>query len=128
RPERARALDGAGRADLVAGALARRLDLDGESSDRLGDAVVHEADADRRLAARHRLDRTDAGARVLVDVAMKLPQVAKRLVLAEELHDRGDRRVRRTRRVRVRDLDLVLVIGLDQVLPARGRSELLLHQ
>src|SRR5439155_10187797 len=89
----ARALDDAERADLVARAFARRLDLDGKAGDRLGHAVVHEADADRRLAARHRLDRADARARVLVDVAVELPQIAERVLLAEELHDRRDGRV-----------------------------------
>src|SRR6185436_1891245 len=74
--EIARALDDAERADLVAGALAGRLDLHGEAGERFGDAVVHEADTDRRLAACDRLDRAHARPRVLVDVAVKLPQVA----------------------------------------------------
>src|SRR5262249_15229179 len=118
--EIARALDDAEGADLVPGALAGRLDLHREAGDRLGDAVVHEADADRRLAARHRLDRPNARARVLVDVLVELSQVAERLILAEELYDRRDRRVRGAGRIRVRDLDLVLVLGLDQIVPARG--------
>src|SRR6185369_17696206 len=79
--EIAGALDDAERADLVPGALARRLDLYREAGERLGHAVVHEADADRRLAARHRLDRPHARTRVLVDVAVQLAQVAERLVL-----------------------------------------------
>jgi len=59
---------------------------------------------------------------------MELPQVAERVVLAEDLHDRRDGCVRRSGGVRVRDLDLVLVVRLDQIFPARRRGELLLLQ
>src|SRR6267143_4602112 len=65
------ALDDAQRPDLVAGALARGLGLDRESGDGLGDAVVHEADADRGLTPRHRLDGAGARAGVLVHVLVQ---------------------------------------------------------
>ncbi len=78
----ARALDDAHRADLVARAFAGRRRLHREAGQRLGDAVMHEADRHHGLAARHRLHRRRARAGVGVDVGVHLLQVVERLVLA----------------------------------------------
>ncbi len=59
---------------------------------------------------------------------MQREQVLERLVLAEHLHECGDRGVRRPRGVRVRHLHLARELGLDQVLPARRRCDLLLGE
>ena len=91
-------------------------------------AVVHEADRDRGLAARHRLDRPGARARVLADVPVQALQVLEGLVLAHQLHQRRDHRVGGAARRRVRDLDLALVLGLEQVGPALRHGELLLRE
>ena len=61
--------------------------------------------------------------RVLVDVLVELLQVVETLVLAHDLDHRREHRVRRPRGVRVRDLDLVLELGLQEVRPAlRARA------
>src|SRR5712692_4569751 len=124
--EVARAVDHAERADLVAGALARRDPGDRKARHHLGDHVVHEAHADQRLAARYRLDRSHPRLRVLVDVRVQLLEVLEPLGLAHQLDDRRDRRVRGPRRGGIRNLHFAFQCWLEQVGPAAGRGQVLL--
>ena len=74
--EVARALDDRHRADLVADALAGQDRLDRKAAHDLVDHAVQDGAADADLAARDRGHRSDAGARVLVDVGVERLHVA----------------------------------------------------
>src|SRR4030095_14163567 len=116
-----RALDDAHRAHFVAGSLARDDQLDGEAGRDLGDAVVQERYRDSRLATRYRADgprtRTGIAVRVLVHALEEL----ERLVLAEDLHERRERRICRAGGIRIRHLNLVFVDRIREVGPALRR-------
>ena len=117
------AVDDRHRADLVAGALAGRDRDDREAGGGLGHGIVEEDDADRRLAEAGGLDRRRAGLGVLVDVGVEGLEVGEGLLLAHELHERREHGVGGARGVGVRDLDLALVLGLDEVGPALGLGQ-----
>ncbi|MNS64766.1 hypothetical protein D3C72_979050 [compost metagenome] len=89
---------------------------------------MHEADGDRGFAARHRLDRAGARAGVLAHVLVQRLEVVEGLVLAHELHQRGDHGVGRAARCGVGHLDVALVLGLEQVGPGLGHGQLLLGE
>ena len=93
-------------------------DLDRRLVDHHRHDVVHEGDADGRLAERHGLGGSGARLGVLVDVLVQGLEVIEALVLAHDLDDRGQQRIGGAGRVRVRDLDLVLELGVEQVGPA----------
>jgi hypothetical protein len=59
---------------------------------------------------------------------MQALQVLEGLVLAHQLHERRDHRVRGAARRRIGDLDLALVLGLEQVGPGPRHRHLLLRE
>ena len=84
--------------------------------------------ADARLTPGHGGHRADARACVLVDIRVERFHEPERFVLAEDLHQRGQHEVSGARRVRVRQHDLALVNGIDEVFPAFGNRQLALFE
>ena len=80
---------------------------------------------DARLAAPDRAHRANAAPRIVVDVLVPRLQKLECLVLAEYLHERGDRRIRGTRCIGIGHLQLVLVDRIAEVFPTLRRRDLL---
>src|SRR5690606_3167071 len=82
--------DEAQAADLVTGAFGGRVDGEREALQRELHAVVHELDGDGYLTATGELAGCRAGAGVLGDVLVDAAEDLEGLLLAEDLHQRGD--------------------------------------